>query len=153
SSCDQTRVLEKFACNGTTAGARCSTIANLPDSLEPTQTPAVTRTSTAACTAYDAAWTCPSNPEPCGGFGSPCASGNDCCSGACQSGGTCAQKRCVCDLNTQNTCAMHSTNVTSIILGDYRGGQGDGYSLGDTITPSCSGGCTHNANFKYRATG
>src|SRR5262249_10308422 len=66
------------------------------------------------------------------------------------SGWKCSGSKCICDGQTNSTCSRHATNTTSIILGDYTGGQADGLFEGDH---TCPGGCRHSPKFKNQATG
>src|SRR5262249_5517943 len=81
----------------------------------------------ADCTAVNSNWACTTTGVPAGS----CAS----------------TKACTC---VTNVCSRHGTAVTSIILGDYTGGQADGIAVGDD---TCPNGWTHARSFKRSATG
>jgi len=120
------RLREKYTCNGDTPGARCSPESDFPDVDEP---------GTAAV-----AGTCCNVDSDCGNSSWKCslAVATTLCSSA---------RACEC---VADTCARHATSVTSIAVGDYGGGQGDGLWMGDS---ECPEGCIHGHTFKNLATG
>lgn len=120
------RLREKYTCNGDTPGARCSPESDFPDVDEP-------GTSATAGT--------------CCNVDSDCGNSNWKCSLAVATTLCGSAKACEC---VADTCSRHATGVTSIALGDYGGGQGDGLWMGDS---ECPEGCVHGDAFKNLATG